>query len=197
MKRIATFLQQVKIRQIISIVIVGAMLILTTACNNGDALGARPNNPPVQMGGNNNPHTMGGDGYTEYKTSTDPKAVHSRSSQSHSSALTGYPAIAQSLPSGVETNEDGLQYRGSAQPNDSAYRVRDANKATDFPAEKQGSIDRSDPNSRIMERIGQQFEEATEFIKEDLDSATGKAIANEKAKTYGTSGNDTVMRKSY
>jgi hypothetical protein len=34
--------------------------------------GARPNNPPVQMGGQNNPYKMGGDENTQYKMSTDP-----------------------------------------------------------------------------------------------------------------------------
>ncbi len=44
------------------------VLLITTACNNGDELGARPEVSPVQMGGQNNPHKAGGDGMTQYKS---------------------------------------------------------------------------------------------------------------------------------
>jgi hypothetical protein len=49
-----------------------AVLFLTTACNSGNEVGARPQNPPVQMGGQNNPHKGGGDGYTQFNTDRKP-----------------------------------------------------------------------------------------------------------------------------
>ncbi|MEW5857264.1 MAG: DUF6658 family protein, partial [Cyanobacteriota bacterium] len=72
MKHLTAFFKKLRLRQILTVFLAGALLIVTSACNNGDSLGARPQNPPVQMGGNNNPHSNGGDGYTNYKMSTDP-----------------------------------------------------------------------------------------------------------------------------
>jgi hypothetical protein len=53
----------------------GLIVCLTTACNPGNLQGARPNNPPVQMGGQNNPYKQGGDGYTKYNFSSDPNVA--------------------------------------------------------------------------------------------------------------------------
>jgi hypothetical protein len=58
--------------KILTILALGSILFLVTACNPGDMQGARPNNPPVQMGGQNNPYKLGGDENTQYKMSTDP-----------------------------------------------------------------------------------------------------------------------------
>lgn len=80
MKKLVTFMQSFPLTRILMLLVVGVALLLTTACNNGDIRGARPENPPVQMGGQNNPYKQGGDSYTQYKTSTDPRVnpeVHS------------------------------------------------------------------------------------------------------------------------
>ncbi|MEG4273548.1 MULTISPECIES: DUF6658 family protein [unclassified Microcoleus] len=55
----------------------GVLLFTSTACNAGDVRGARQENPPVQMGEMNNPHKAGGDLYTNYQMSTDPKVNQS------------------------------------------------------------------------------------------------------------------------
>lgn len=73
-KQFSNLLKKLRLRQILTIFLVGVALFINTACNSGDVRGARPNNPPVQAGGANNPHKGGGDGYTQYKTSTDPRA---------------------------------------------------------------------------------------------------------------------------
>lgn len=64
------------LRRILTLFLAGVVLCLSTACNTGDVRGARPENPPVQLGGQNNPYKAGGDENTQYKVSPDPK-VHS------------------------------------------------------------------------------------------------------------------------
>ena len=64
MKNLIAFLEKVRIRQILTVFLAGVLLVISTACNSGDVNGARPNNPPVQMAGKNNPHKSDGAGYT-------------------------------------------------------------------------------------------------------------------------------------
>jgi len=66
-----------KLSRVLTIFVLGAALLMTTACNNGDLRGARPENPPVQMGGGNNPYKRGDDGYANYKMSPDARAKNS------------------------------------------------------------------------------------------------------------------------
>ncbi len=79
MKKLISLLKSLQFAKIL-VVLVVSMTLFLTACNPGNAQGARPNNPPVQMGGQNNPHKQGGDGYTQYKMTTDPNI---KSNQSH------------------------------------------------------------------------------------------------------------------
>lgn len=72
MRNITAFLKKLQLHRILTAFLMGTVLLVTTACNIGNEVGARPNNPPVQMGGQNNPHKKGGDGYTQYKAPTAP-----------------------------------------------------------------------------------------------------------------------------
>lgn len=164
-----------RLGQVLTVFVLGAVLLFTTACNNGDLRGARPNNPPVQMGGQNNPHKMGGDGYTNYKASTDARAKNG--SNLRSSADLQGQLIASS---DIKSNASDLLY-----PGDNATRTsnpdigvhRDALKAEPIPAPRQNNIDRSDPDQKIMEKIGQQFQDASSFLKESFDAASDENIS--------------------
>jgi hypothetical protein len=120
------------------------------------------------MGGNNNPHKAGGDGYSEYKMSTDRAAVNERAS------LTSLGQLVATAP------DTELQYRSSGEENMGAAGAgRDQAKvqeqfmrdATQIPAERQEVIDRSNPNEQILEKVGQTFKEATGFLKDATESA--------------------------
>lgn len=74
MKQLTAFFKKVKIRQILTALVAVITIFVTTACNTGNEMGARPMNPPVQAGGANNPYKGGGDNYTKYNLSTDPNA---------------------------------------------------------------------------------------------------------------------------
>jgi hypothetical protein len=84
-------LKDLSLTRFVMAAFLGAVLLLTSACNAGNEVGARPQNPPVQMGGQNNPHKGGGDGYTQYNT--DPKPVQDTAgSQQSFKAASNTPA---------------------------------------------------------------------------------------------------------
>lgn len=174
MNRLFSIFKKLRLRQIVSVLIVGAALFLTTACNTGNMQGARPQNPPVQLGGNNNPHKGGGDGYTNYRMSTDP-AVNQKNRQGDRASLPFDQLLASNS---VESNASDLLYPGAGAtetknpdigPVDSNILKRDAQQV---PARRQLSIDRSDPNAKILERTGEAFKDASEFLTDMGESAT-------------------------
>ncbi|MBF2000664.1 MAG: hypothetical protein IGS38_08085 [Synechococcales cyanobacterium M58_A2018_015] len=65
---IPSWLRSFRWLRVLTIVLAGTLVYLTTACNSGDLQGARPQNPPVQLGGQNNPYKQGGDSYTQFKS---------------------------------------------------------------------------------------------------------------------------------
>ncbi|MBD1910789.1 MULTISPECIES: DUF6658 family protein [unclassified Leptolyngbya] len=79
MQRLRELFQRLSLARVLLVALIGMLLITTTACNTGDVRGARPDNPPVQMGGNNNPYKSGGDGYTGFKATEDPAVAKPRS----------------------------------------------------------------------------------------------------------------------
>ncbi|MBD1866996.1 hypothetical protein H6F95_06700 [Cyanobacteria bacterium FACHB-471] len=176
MNRLFSIFKKLRLRQIVSVLIVGAALFLTTACNTGNMQGARPQNPPVQLGGNNNPHKGGGDGYTNYRMSNDP-AVNQKNRQGDRASLPF--SLDQLLASnGVGSNASDLLYPGAGAtetknpdigPVDSDILKRDAQQV---PARRQLSIDRSDPNAKILERTEEAFKDASEFLTDMGESAT-------------------------
>jgi hypothetical protein len=170
-KNLVTFVRRLPLRQILTVFLASVMLVVTTACNNGDTLGARPNNPPVQMGGNNNPHTKGGDGYTQYKMSTDPKVE--RAGDRADLQLVAPQLIAAK----IDSNAGDLLYPGenatdTANPAIGTRGQRALQQQTqEFPKQRQPVIDRSDPSQKILERVGEQFKDASEFLNDTGDAA--------------------------
>lgn len=81
MKMLIRALKELSITRFMISVCLVVVLFLTTACNTGNEVGARPHNPPVQMGGQNNPHKGGGDGYTQFNTDRKPVQNPTRGEQ--------------------------------------------------------------------------------------------------------------------
>lgn len=136
--------------------------MVTTACNPGDTRGARPDNPPVQMGGQNNPHKGGGDGYTKYKASPDPQAFN------FSGQL-----IAQRTPESPQERTEKMLYKTNTKVNKEEIPVVNAgqDQLKEAPAERQKVIERSNPDENIVEKTGEAFKESTRFIREGVDKA--------------------------
>jgi len=179
-KQVVSWLKQLQIARI-AIVLVAGFALLLTSCNNGNIQGARPEVPPVQMGGQNNPHKAGGDDYTNYKMSTDPKV-----SGEHGDRSTK-PMMRSSLISSGELIASSDVKSNSAQdilyPGDDAERSKNPdvgpvgqdyrekmlrNTETAAP-EQQPVIQRSNPDENILEKIGDQFQQSTDFIKDALE----------------------------
>lgn len=173
MKKIANFLNQWQLSKLLTSFVLAAVLLLTTACNSGDELGARPQNPPVQLGGQNNPHKGGGDDYTQYKVPTDPRLEKDDRASLLQPLAT---AIAADIP---DKRNEGILYpdNTSAKSLDSdkdfisPQRKKELLDPTQIPAKQQRpQLDRSDPNSQLLEKTGQMFDDASEFLP-DLEKA--------------------------
>ena len=177
MKHLTTFFKKLRFGQILTIFFAGVLLMVSTACNNGDNLGARPSNPPVQMGGNNNPHSNGGDGYTNYKMSTDP-SVKNQTTKPNRAEINTFNQL-------IATNKDSeILYPGAETP---AGRIAKENElpiktAKDFVQPEPGGLNQRNPDlgERVgnrLEKVGETFKEATEFVKEKADEAGARPEA--------------------
>ena len=174
MKQFSNLFKRVRIRQILSVFFVGFALFITTACNSGTATGARPENPPVQMGGANNPHKGDGDGYTNYKMSTDPSVGGKSSAKGDRADL---QVISPQL---IAANNDQLLYPGSGGNNSHREITPDSAKvleAPQIPAQPQPLLKRSNPDADILERVGDTFKDAGAFIKDKADEASARPEA--------------------
>jgi hypothetical protein len=187
MNRLLSFLKKIRIGQILTAFIAGIALFLT-ACNPAQNVqGARPNNVPVQMGGNNNPHSMGGDGYTDSKMTTDPSVQQQPNRSRNHAALLNFEQLIAANE--VRTNTDTLLYPGPDATNKSSDptvghvnpQVFDQ-QVDEIPAERQPVIDRSDPNVKILEKVGEAFKESSAFLKGEVEEGAEGALEAEAAR---------------
>lgn len=155
----------------------GFILLLTTACSSPTIEGARPDNPPVQMGGNNNPYEGSGDGYDHSGMKTEAPTQRNVSAlPAEQDVVPGQPQfrlVSNSLTHSLSAeNEAKLPYSGTGMDNEGVYKVDLAEaeakrqEAQQIPKEKQYIVDRSDPNAKILERSVQAFKSASEFLNE-------------------------------
>jgi hypothetical protein len=155
----------------------GFILLLTTACSSPTLEGARPDNPPVQMGGNNNPYGGSGDGYEHSGMKTEAPTQRNVSAlPAEQAVVPGQPRlrlVSNSLTHSLASeNEAKLPYSGTGIDNEGVYKVDLAEseakrqEAQQIPKEKQYIVDRSDPNAKILERSVQAFRSASEFLNE-------------------------------
>lgn len=190
MKALMAFLKRIQLSKLVVACLLGAVLFTMTACNNGNELGARPEVPPVQMGGQNNPHKMGGDGYSEYKSTLDPatKPTGNQSlkpSGKHSLAPAQQSELMASTGIYLADNGGVLLYpaKGEVKSADSRddfvspEQQRELLNPGQVPAVKQPVIERSDPDAKILEKIEQSFKDATDFITQPAEESQGRGAA--------------------
>lgn len=184
MKQVFSWLKQLQVARIAIVLVAGCALLLT-ACNGGNIQGARPEVPPVQMGGQNNPYKAGGDGYTDYKMSTDPK-VSGEHGDRNTKPMMRSSLINEGLnedqliaSNDVKSNaaQDILYPGNSAErsskpdvgPVGDDYREKMIRNTETATPERQPVIKRTDPDQKILEKIGNQFEQSSEFIKDAIE----------------------------
>ncbi len=176
MKSLSLLFKKWRVGRLVMTLIAGFVLLLNTACNTGNVQGARPNNLPVQMGGNNNPHSMGGDGYTDYKMSTDPKVNSARpgAKAAKQASLPGSNLIAIG---GVKSNASDMQYGSSRLSDTDTPDIGPVQQKSlpRLPNPKQPMVDRSDPDAKILERVAEAFKDASAFVKDTAESAADRS----------------------
>lgn len=181
MKKLINFFQKLRIAQILTIFLVSLSILVTTACNNGDVRGARPSNPAVQAGGQNNPYKAGGDNYTGYRMSADPEVKAKTESQGDRAASTQKNRAdllisGQLIAAGIDSSASDLLYPGSdaVDTQDPAIGPdRDSplqNDVDQFPKQRQ-PIMNPDLDARIPQRAAEAFTDSSTFLEDTLDQA--------------------------
>jgi hypothetical protein len=167
------FLKQLRLDRIVTAFLLVTVLLITTACNSGDELGARPNNPPVQLGGQNNPHKAGGDGMTQYKATNDPRVIKGKDHASLPSSSiflatanqseTSYPTDDNRVEDLLYSDRNRAKSLDSVDDFVSPETQNALKNPAQIPAVKQPIIDRSDPDNRLLEKTKQMFDDAADF----------------------------------
>ena len=152
--------------------LLSVVLLTTTACNNGDELGARPNNSPVQLGGQNNPHKMGGDDMTQYRSPVNDSQLSKKDQAAlpeknllaaANRSTTTYPTADDRLEGVLYSDSDRPEALDSVDDFVSPQKQAELFDPAQTPATKQPAIDRSNPDNQILEKIGQMFDDAGDF----------------------------------
>ncbi len=169
MNKLMAFFKKLRLRQYLSVLMAGFLLIVSTACSSVTASGANPENPAVQAGGANNPYKGGGDGYTNLKTPTDIQVNPKSEPQANQINF-------QQLMAAVE--EPGVQYPGSETPAGRAMKQAELPIKTqkNLQEPNAGGLNQRNPDlgERIenrIEAVKDAFKDASGFIKDKADEA--------------------------
>lgn len=168
--KLTNIIQKLQLTKMITACLLATVLLVTTGCNSGNELGARPENPPVQLGGQNNPHKAGGDGMTQYKATDDPRVLKGKDNASLPSS--NFLAAANRSETSYPTDDSKLE--GKLYPGDSEraksldnvndivspQRQKELLDPTQIPAKKQPGFDRSDPDYNLLEKVGEMFDDS-------------------------------------
>ncbi|MDZ8031867.1 MAG: DUF6658 family protein [Nostoc sp. DedQUE08] len=171
MNAVRVFLKQIRLRQILTIFLAGLLLIVSTACSGANAQGANPQNPAVQAGGANNPYKNGGDKYSNYRMSTDPKIANPKANQGRDQA-----SLQPSSQLLIATNtESEILYPGGETP---AGRIQ---KEAELPLITDKDFRQPEPGGLIQNEsnVGERVKDRLETVKEAVEEASG--FLNNKA----------------
>ncbi|MBF2028108.1 MAG: hypothetical protein IGS48_15300 [Oscillatoriales cyanobacterium C42_A2020_001] len=197
MERLILFFKPLNLRKLLIVFVAGITLLVSTACSNANTAEPRANRPndiSVQAGANNNPYTMGND--TQGKSVPNSQYGNQAYKNQHSDASGTLPWNNLIATSVVEQDRSGLLYKTNEQYQDEQTNPSYSNQERTYqtesiPATRQPSINRTNPKEGILEGIGEQFSEASKFLKED----TRSSIQNAQTRA-NTGSNDSVARQS-
>lgn len=81
--------------------------------------------------------------------------------------------------SSIKANSSDLIYPGSNAPNSDRPDIgaKQQKSLPSLPNQKQPVLKRSDPDAKILERVGEAFKDATSFVKDTADSASARPEA--------------------
>jgi hypothetical protein len=162
------FWKKLRLRQILTIFLAGLLLIVSTACSGANAQGANPQNPAVQAGGANNPYKNGGDKYTNYRMSTDPKVINKKGDDQAN--LQPSPQLL------IATNQDSeILYPGAETPEGRAE------KEAELPLITKKNFQQPEPGGLVQNEssVGERAKDRLEIVKDTFGKAS--EFLNEKA----------------
>lgn len=164
MKNWLSLLKRMQIHRIFSIFLAGILLIIITACSGINAQGANPQNPAVQAGGANNPYKYGGDNYTKYRMSTDPKVTNESNQKEQDQA--NLLINSQTLISA--TKESEILYPGAETP---LGRVK---KEAELPIITEEEFQHPEPGGLIQREpdIRKRFQKRIDTVRESVGEAS-------------------------
>lgn len=168
MNRLIALFKKLRLRQILTVFLAGALLVISTACNPGNQSAnpinppiSNPNNPPVQAGGMNNPYKSGGDANTDLN-----KAKGDRASANLSNSKL------------IAATENEILYPGAETPAGRAEKETELPIKTskDFAEPRAGGLNQRNPElgERVENRVEaakDAFKEAASFVKDKSDEA--------------------------
>jgi hypothetical protein len=174
-KHLMDFCKKMQLRQILGVFFAGILLIFSTACSGANAQGANPQNPAVQAGGANNPYKNGGDKYTNYNLTTDPKVANPKAGKDQASLLTNSSLL-------IATNKESeMLYPGAETPVGRAYKEDQMPIITDkdFQKAQPGGLIQREPDvgTRVKERIEtvkEAVQDASSFLQDKADEAAAR-----------------------
>ncbi len=165
--------RKLRIKKIASALVLVTFLFFTTACNSGDKQGARPNNSPVQVGGQNNPHKAGGDDMSQYKSPVNDSKLNKTQGQASlpaesllataNKSETSYPTNDSKVEGLLYSDSDEAKSLSSVNQFVSPQTQRALKDPGQIPAVRQPAIDRTDPNNKLLEKTKQMFDDAANF----------------------------------
>lgn len=178
MKRLVSFCKELRLGQFLSLFLAGVVLFISTACSSGNTQGANPDNPGVQAGGMNNPQKRGGDNYVNSKMSSDPKVSPSNRSDRADLQLTSGTLLANAssdskllYPSGTTTTTGTQSILSSSQEKSLRGQAERTSK------QSQPTLIQRDPDANLLEKIGEEFRDASGFLKAKSDEAGARPEA--------------------
>ncbi len=79
----------------------------------------------------------------------------------------------------IKASFSDLIYSGSNVPDSDRPDIgaKQQKSLPDLPNQKQPVLKRSDPDAKILERVGESFKDATSFVKDTADSASNRPKA--------------------
>lgn len=169
MNRLIAFFKKLRLRQILTVFLAGALLMVSTACNPGTNQSANPvnppianpNNPPVQAGGMNNSYKRGGDANTDLNKAKGDRA-----------------SVDLSTLNLIAATDNEILYPGAETPAGRAVKETELPIKTskDFATPRNGGLNQRNPDlgERVENRVEaakDAFKEAGEFIQEKSDEA--------------------------
>lgn len=182
MKRLASFYKRLRLSQLLVVFLAGVILFVGTGCSGASNQGANPNNPAVQAGGMNNPHKGGGDGFMNSKSSTDPNA--NVKTEAASKRAEAQPASNMLLAAASGDNASKLLYppdritTTGTQSILSDQQERSLSKqAAETSMQPQPTLIQTDPDANLLEKIGEEFRDASAFLKIKSDEAGARPEA--------------------